>query len=494
MTSTAMLIDGETIGVSTTGATTEVVNPANDEIIASVPFGDAADVDRAVAAARKAFGEWSRTTPGERSELLHRLAAIVREKSEAFAQTESADAGKPIKLSSGFDVPGTIDNISYFAGAARILEGQAAAEYSGDHTSLIRREPIGVVGSVAPWNYPLQMAAWKLLPALAAGNTLVLKPSVITPLTTIMLVEACVEAGFPAGVVNLVLGPGSTVGQALMGHPDVDMVSLTGSTETGRQVMEAAAGSIKRVHLELGGKAPFVVFDDADLEAAVQGAVAGSLINSGQDCTAATRAYVHESLFDGFVDGVAETMQQLVLGDPADPATDQGPLVSRKQQESVAGFVSRAIDDGARAICGGRPGEGDLSRGAFYEPTLLVDIDQRSEVVQKEIFGPVLVALPFSSDEQAYELANDNDFGLAASLWTTSVFRAMEGARRIEAGTVWVNDHIPIISEMPHGGYKRSGAAKDQSMYSFEEYTQIKHVMLDLTAEPRKTWHRTIWG
>lgn len=488
-----MLIDGQAVSASSTGETTTVINPANGQPIASVPSASPDDVDRAVRAARGAYPAWSRTPPADRAAALSRLATIVESRATSFAETETTDAGKPIKLSSGFDVPGTIDNIAFFAGAARLLEGQAAGEYTSDHTSMIRREPIGVVGSVAPWNYPLQMAAWKILPAIAAGNTVVIKPSEITPLTTIMLVEACLEAGFPPGVVNIVLGPGRTVGQALIEHPDVDMVSLTGSTATGQSVMKAAAATIKRVHLELGGKAPFVVFDDADLEAAIQGAVAGSLINTGQDCTAATRAYVHESIFEDFVEGVAETMGELTLGDPSDPGTDQGPLVSRRQQETVAGFVTRASADGASIVRGGREGQGSLEVGAFYEPTLIVGADQRSEVVQQEIFGPVLVALPFSSDDEAIALANDCDFGLAASVWTTNVFRAMEGARRIEAGTVWVNDHIPIVSEMPHGGYKRSGAAKDQSKYSLEEYTQIKHVMLDLTASPQKDWHRTIW-
>jgi betaine-aldehyde dehydrogenase len=474
-------------------ASFDVVDPATGETIETARLAGAADVDAAVAAARRAFPSWSRATPAERSSVLTRLATILESRSDELATTESRQTGKPIRLSTGFDVPGTVDNVAFFAGAARHLEGKAAGEYSGDHTSLVRREAIGVVGSIAPWNYPLQMAGWKILPAIAAGNTIVLKPAELTPLTALIFAEAATEAGLPDGVLNVITGSGAVAGEALVAHPEVDMVSFTGSSGVGRRVMELASAGPKRVHLELGGKAPFVVFDDADIDAAVQGAVAGSLINSGQDCTAATRAYVQRPLYDAFVAGVADVMATVRLGDPFDERTDQGPLISRRQQERVAGFVERARDAGAKVVRGGAMPGGALARGAYYEPTLVVDAHQRSEIVQDEVFGPVLVVLAFDSDDDGIELANDTPFGLAASAWTRDVYRSLRASREIRAGCVWINDHIPIISEMPHGGYKASGFGKDMSAYSFEEYTNIKHVMYDGTAIARKDWHRTIF-
>lgn len=475
------------------GIVGEVVNPANDEVIASVTLADAGDADRAVAVARDAFEAWSVTPPVERGAALHRLAAVLEARAQEYAEVESRQCGKPIRLTTGFDVPGSIDNVSFFAGAARNLEGKAAAEWDGAHTSVIRREPIGVVGSIAPWNYPLQMAMWKILPAIAAGNTIVLKPAEITPLTSLMLAEDCRAAGIPDGVVNIVVGTGPVAGEALVRHPGVAMTSFTGSTPVGKRVMELATATAKRVHLELGGKAPFVVFDDADLEAAVHGAVAGALINTGQDCTAATRAYVQRPLYDAFVQGVADLMAAVVLGEPMDPNTDLGPLISRRQQERVAGFVDRARVAGATVVTGGRIPAGDLAKGAFYEPTLITDAPQASEIVQQEVFGPVLVVLPFDTDGEGIALANDTPFGLAASAWTRDLYRAMRAQRELRAGCVWVNDHIPIVSEMPHGGFRQSGFGKDMSTYAFDEYTQVKHVSTDITGAARKDWHRTIF-
>ena len=472
------------------GEPMQILNPANGEVIDEVRLATPDDVGAAVAAAKDAFPGWSTATPGERSTVLHDLARRMAQRAEEYAQAESAQAGKPIRLTREFDVPGSIDNAEFFAGAARHLQGSAAAEWDGTHTSTVRREAIGVVGSIAPWNYPLQMAMWKMLPAVAAGNTIVLKPSEMTPITSLMLAEDATAAGMPDGVFNVITGTGPVAGEALIGHPDVRMVSFTGSTRVGHRIAEVALAGLKRLHLELGGKAPFVVFDDADLDAAVQGAVAASLINTGQDCTAATRAYVHRSLYDQFVDGVAKVMDAVVLGDTADAGTDIGPLISPTQQQKVAAMVERAVAAGAKVACGGFVPD---TAGAFYRPTLITDAAQDSEIVQEEVFGPVLVALPFDTDDEAIRLANDTPYGLAASAWTTDVVRAHRATREIQAGCVWINDHIPIVSEMPHGGYKQSGIGKDMSMYSFEEYTQIKHVSFDITGESHKPWHRTIF-
>ncbi|MET7976600.1 gamma-aminobutyraldehyde dehydrogenase [Streptomyces mirabilis] len=476
----------------TSGRMHAVVDPATGEEVYTYELASTVDVDAAVAAAREAFPGWAGATPGERSDALHRFAAVLADRAEEFARAESLQCGKPLKLTREFDVPGTIDNIAFFAGAARHLQGQSAGEYSGDHTSYVRREPIGVVGSIAPWNYPLQMAAWKILPAIAAGNTIVLKPAELTPLTSLLFAEAATAAGIPDGVINIVTGAGRDAGEHLVGHPDVAMTSFTGSTAVGKRVAEIATSTVKRLHLELGGKAPFVVFDDADLDAAVNGAVAGSLINSGQDCTAATRAYVQRPLYEEFVSRTAALMASVRLGDPFASGTDLGPLISHAQRDRVAGFVDRARGY-ARVVTGGEIPE-ELKEGAFYRPTLVADAPQDSEIVQSEIFGPVLVVLPFDSDDEGIRLANDTPYGLAASAWSRDVYRANRATREIKAGCVWVNDHIPIISEMPHGGYKASGFGKDMSAYSFEEYTQIKHVMFDNTAVARKDWHRTIFG
>ncbi|WP_336322793.1 gamma-aminobutyraldehyde dehydrogenase [Streptomyces lavendofoliae] len=474
----------------TSGRVHTVVDPATGEKVLDYVLASTADVDDAVAAARDALPGWAGATPGERSDAMHRFAALLAERAEDFAHAESLQCGKPIRLTREFDVPGTVDNTAFFAGAARHLQGQSAGEYSADHTSYVRREPIGVIGSIAPWNYPLQMAAWKVLPAIAAGNTIVLKPAELTPLTSLMFASAATQAGIPDGVVNIVTGAGRDAGEHLVGHPDVAMTSFTGSTAVGRRVAGIATSTVKRLHLELGGKAPFVVFDDADPEAAAHGAVAGALINTGQDCTAATRAYVQRPLYDAFVEQVADLMATVRVGDPFDEDTDLGPLISHAQRDRVAAFVDRARAYATVVTGGVAPGGG----GAHYRPTLITGAAQDSEIVQAEIFGPVLVVLPFDSDEEGLALANDTPYGLAASAWTRDVYRAGRATREIKAGCVWINDHIPIISEMPHGGYKASGFGKDMSTYSFEEYTQVKHVMYDNTAVARKAWHRTIFG
>ncbi len=483
---------GGVLRPATSTDTLDVIDPSTAAVVETVTMAGAADVDDAVDAARAAWFDWSRATPGERSAVLGRAARLLEQRAEEFAQLESRQTGKPIRLAREFDVPGTIDNIDFFAGAARMLEGRATAEYSADHTSSIRREPIGVIGSIAPWNYPLQMAAWKILPAIAAGNTIVLKPAEITPLTSLLFAQVCADAGVPDGVVNVIVGRGGDAGSRLTGHPDVAMVSFTGSTATGRRVMAAAAVTGKRMHMELGGKAPFVVFDDADLPAAIHGAVAGSLINSGQDCTAATRAIVHRSLHDEFVAGVADLFAAVRLGPPADEDTDLGPLVSFQHRDKVAAMVARARRD-AQVVVGGRAPGGDLAAGAYYEPTLVIGAPAGSEIVTDEVFGPVLSVQPFDTDDEAIAMANATEYGLAASAWTRDVYRSLRATREIAAGCVWVNDHIPIISEMPHGGVKRSGFGKDMSAYSFEEYTAVKHVMQDLTGVAEKPWHRTIF-
>ncbi|QZT58322.1 gamma-aminobutyraldehyde dehydrogenase [Mycolicibacterium austroafricanum] len=476
--------------VNTRGPVHQVINPATGAPVAEYALAQPADVDAAVASARAALGGWATATPAERSAVLAKLAKLADEATADLVAEEVSQTGKPVRLATEFDVPGSVDNIDFFAGAARHLEGKASGEYSADHTSSIRREAVGVVATITPWNYPLQMAVWKVLPALAAGCSVVIKPAEITPLTTLTLARLAAEAGLPAGVFNVVTGSGADVGTALAGHADVDMVTFTGSTPVGRKVMLAAAAHGHRTQLELGGKAPFVVFDDADLDAAIQGAVAGALINTGQDCTAATRAIVARDLYDDFVAGVAEVMSHIVVGDPGDPDTDLGPLITLAHRAKVAGMVERAPGEGGRIVTGGVAPDGP---GSFYRPTLIADVSEQSEVWRDEIFGPVLAVRSFTDDDDALRQANDTAYGLAASAWTRDVYRAQRASREIHAGCVWINDHIPIISEMPHGGFGASGFGKDMSQYSLEEYLSIKHVMSDITGVADKTWHRTIF-
>lgn len=484
------------------GAPFTLTNPATAATTGTYRLATADDVDEAVAAAKAAFPAFKALTPGERADLLLGLAEELTKRSAEIAALESAQTGKTIRLATEFDVPGSIDNARFFAGAARQLSGLSAGTYWEQSTSMIRREPLGVVGSIAPWNYPLQMAAWKILPAVAAGNTIVLKTSEMTPGTSLIVAEAATAAGFPPGVINVLAGDGRDAGEALVTHPDVVMTSFTGSTPVGRRIMELAARKGSRVHLELGGKAPLVVFADADIEAAARGAVAGSLINSGQDCTAATRAIVAAEHFEAFTDRVAELMAGVRLGDPADPATDMGSLISLTHRDRVAGMVERAREAGATIRTGGTiPTQnhlggdlpGDPETTAYFAPTLITGIGTDAEVWREEIFGPVLVAVPFETDDEAIALANDTPYGLAASAWTRSTNRALRAAADIEAGCVWINEHIPIVSDMPHGGYKASGFGKDMSQYSFDEYTQIKHVFIDQHEDPHHAWQDTVF-
>src|SRR6187397_1111948 len=471
-----MFVDGEFVD-ALSGETMEVVNPATGEVIAEVPRAGEEDVDRAVAAAETAWESWREKTPKDRMELLLGLADVIDDNAEELARLESLNVGKPWWVP--VDEPGMMsDNLRFFAGAARNLEGKAAAEYVEGYTSMIRREPLGVVAGIAPWNYPLFMVIWKMGPALAAGNVQIIKPAEQTPLTTLRFVELAQEV-LPKGVLQVVTGDGVPAGDRLVRHPAIRLVSLTGDTATGKLIAKNAADTVKRVHLELGGKAPMVVLDDADPATVAEEIKVGGYFNSGQDCTASSRILVSERIYDDVLSASVTAVEGMSVGDPAtDDEIGMGPVISAEQQERVLGFLERAQDAKATIVTGG---ESLGDRGFFVKPTIVTDVDQTAEIVQNEVFGPVITMQSAGSDDAAIEMANDVRYGLAASVFSQNVGRALKVAAKLDFGTVWVNEHLfPLTSEMPHGGFKESGYGKDMSLYSMEEYTRIKHVCVKL--------------
>lgn len=466
-----LFINGEWVE-PTGGKTAEDTNPATGEVNVKYALAAKEDVDKAVEVAQKAYDDfWYDTTVAERADLLYKVADMIDAHGDEFAYLESIDAGKPISNAKD-EIPLISDTFRYFAGVARNPEGKSAQEYQAGVTSMIRREPLGVTAGICPWNYPMLMMAWKAAPALAAGNTSIIKPASETPLTTLYFAELVSEI-LPAGVFNVITGSGAVLGDAICEHPGIRFVSMTGSTETGRRIASTSANTLKRVHLELGGKAPVIVFADADIDAFIENLRGGAFANSGQDCGQPCRILAAKEVYDEVVERLAKAAEEVGVGDPADPETEMGPVVSAKQCEAVSGFVERAVKEGGVIRAGGKKLEG---AGAFYMPTVVADVDQKSEIVQNEVFGPVITVQPFETEEQALQMANDVIYGLSASVWTEDTKRALRMSRKLEFGTVWVNIHFVQPMEMPWGGYKQSGYGKDMSGYAFEDYTQIKHV------------------